>query len=103
MKLVVVGFVALATTLVFGEAASAKCTDDLAVALARAQVAVACPCGAFANHGQYVRCAREVANDFADLDLLPKTCKASVVSCAARSTHGARSPIPRAWSSSDAG
>lgn len=88
MKLLFVGIVAFAAAVGVGAPASAKCTDDVAVALARTQVAATCPCAAFANHGQYVKCARGVANALADANLLPNNCKGSVISCAARSTCG---------------
>lgn len=88
MKLVLVGCAAIALAIGVAGEARAKCTDDAAVALARAQVAAICPCDGFANHGQYVKCARGVANMLADLGTLPNNCKGSVVSCAARSTCG---------------
>jgi hypothetical protein len=88
MRLVLAGFAAIAMAIGVAGEARARCTDDAAVALARAEVAIACPCGGFANHGQYVKCAAGVAKLLADAGTLPKSCKGSVVSCAARSTCG---------------
>jgi hypothetical protein len=88
MKYLVGVVVASAVVLAGAAGASARCTDDAAVAAARAAVAAQCPCDGFPNHGQYVRCARGVANDLADAGLLPRNCKGAVVSCAARSTCG---------------
>src|SRR4051794_5753770 len=88
MKFVAVGIVALAMTVGMGQPASAKCNDDAAVAAARAQVAASCPCNGFANHGQFVKCSRDVANMLADNNQLPNNCKANVTQCAARSSCG---------------
>jgi hypothetical protein len=81
---------AIALVVALPGGALAKCGDDpgdaAQVAATRAVIAADCPCGGFTNHGQYVKCARGVANDRADANLLPKSCKGSVVSCAAHST-----------------
>jgi hypothetical protein len=72
----------------------AKCGDnpgdDQAVADARAQAEIDCPCASFTNHGQYVKCVGGVAKARSETDppLLPKNCKGKVRSCAARSTCG---------------
>lgn len=83
---------ALALVVAVASGAHAKCGDDPAdatkIAAARAQIAADCACDGFPNHGQYVKCARGVANDRAAADLLPNSCKGAVVSCAARSTCG---------------
>jgi hypothetical protein len=65
----------------------AACTDDAAVAAARAQVAIDCPCDA-TTHGEYVNCAVGVAKQRAHDRLLPPNCKSRVKICAARSTCG---------------
>ncbi|MEW6273375.1 MAG: hypothetical protein AB1689_29195, partial [Thermodesulfobacteriota bacterium] len=58
------------------------------VAQARAAVAALCDCATAASHGDYVQCARNVATLRVANGLLPKSCKASVIRCAARSTCG---------------
>lgn len=92
MKTITVLLSAAALTLALSAPAQARCGDDpgdaAAVAATRAQVTATCPCDGFPNHGQYVKCARGVANDLADANALPKSCKGAVVSCAARSTCG---------------
>lgn len=88
MKSLLVGCVAVALAIGVAGEARARCTDDAAVGAARAQVAAVCPCDGFANHGQYVKCARGVANMMAGAGTLPNSCKGSVISCAAKSTCG---------------
>lgn len=88
MRSLFAGCVAVVIAIGVAGEARAKCTDDAAVALARAEVAALCPCDGFANHGQYVKCARGVANALAGTGALPNNCKGSVVSCAAKSTCG---------------
>jgi hypothetical protein len=88
MKSLFAGCIAIVLAIGVAGEAGAKCTDDAAVAAARAQVAATCPCNGFANHGQYVRCARGVARTMVDLNTLPRMCTGNVVSCAARSTCG---------------
>lgn len=88
MRSLFVGCVAVVLALGVAGEAGAKCSDDAAVALARMQVAALCPCDGFANHGQYVKCARGVANTLAGSGTLPNSCKGSVISCAAKSTCG---------------
>jgi hypothetical protein len=74
--------------------AFAKCGDDpgdeAAVAAARAQAEIDCPCATATNHGQYVKCVAQVAKERskADPSLLPKNCKGVVKKCAAKSTCG---------------
>jgi hypothetical protein len=68
--------------------ASAKCTDDAAVAAARAAAEAECGCATASNHGQYVSCVAGVAKALADSGDLPRECKGEVVRCAARSTCG---------------
>ena len=88
MRLVLVGFTAIAMAIGVAGEARAKCEDAAAVAFARGEVATTCQCDGFANHGQYVKCAAGVAKLLADAGTLPKNCKGSVVMCAARSTCG---------------
>jgi hypothetical protein len=92
MKTLTLTLSAVALTLALYAPAQAKCGDDpadaAAVAATRAQIAAECPCDGFPNHGQYVKCARGVVNANATAGTLPKSCKGSVVSCAARSTCG---------------
>jgi hypothetical protein len=92
MKTLASGLLALSLVFVVAERAYAGCGDnpgdDAAVAAARAQVDVDCPCGDFPNHGQYVKCAAGVAKARADAMTLPKNCKGAVVKCAAKSTCG---------------
>lgn len=75
----------------------AKCgdgpTDNGTVVAARQDAASTCPCASFANHGQYVKCVRGVANARSHLDppdpnFLPRDCKSAVVRCAAQSACG---------------
>jgi hypothetical protein len=83
---------ALTLVVAVSATAHAKCGDDPAdaakVAAARAQIETDCSCDGFPNHGQYVKCARGVANARATSGELPRSCKGAVVSCAARSTCG---------------
>src|SRR5262245_25949914 len=69
---------------------AAKCdvtgADAAAVAEARRQVKLGCPCDSFTNHGQYVSCAAGAAKT-ALQDTNP-SCKGAVVKCAAKSTCG---------------
>src|SRR5262245_9611961 len=69
--------------------AAAGCGDqpgDLAaVAATRAAADAACPCGTAVNHGQYVSCVADFANNDPSL---PKQCKGAVKKCAAKSTCG---------------
>lgn len=88
MRSLFLGCVAVVLAIGVAGEAGAKCSDDAAVALARSQVAALCPCDGFANHGQYVKCARGVANTLAGSGALPNSCKGSVISCAAKSTCG---------------
>ena len=73
----------------------AKCGDDpgdaAKVLAAREAVAATCPCASFTNHGLYVKCAKGVAADQANLPApnnLPVQCKSSVTKCAAHSVCG---------------
>lgn len=88
MKLVVGLVVGVAVMLAGGVQAAAQCHDPAALAAARLEVEAQCPCDGFPNHGQYVRCAREVANELVGAGLLPNNCRGQVVSCASRSTCG---------------
>ena len=89
----------LSSLLVLGvaQAGFAKCGDNpgdtQAVADARAQAEIDCPCATFTSsstHGQYVKCVGQVAKERSETDppLLPKNCKGAVRTCAARSTCG---------------
>jgi len=86
------GAIALAIVVGGARAAEAACGDDpgdpAAVAAARAQADVDCPCGTASNHGQYVKCVGQVAKTRAEAGLLPKSCKGAVKKCAAKSTCG---------------
>jgi len=93
MRSIVSGLLALSFVFVVSDRALAKkCGDDpgdnAAVAAARGQVATDCPCDSFTNHGQFVKCAAQVANDRAGSNALPKSCKGAVVKCAAKTTCG---------------
>jgi hypothetical protein len=72
----------------FSTVAHAKCdpagADAADVAAARAAVAANCDCATAANHGSYVSCASAQAKSV----LVNKSCRGSVVKCAARSTCG---------------
>src|SRR6185503_8723864 len=71
-----------------GIAAAKACDDDAALAAARAAADEECGCATAATHGDFVRCAVEVAKRRASQGSLPKECQSEVVSCAARSTCG---------------
>ena len=82
-----------------GQLAVASCSDDdpdgSKVATARAAADEQCTadgrgCGNAPNHGAYVSCVAQVANQLAsgDTPSLPRTCKGPVKRCAARSTCG---------------
>src|SRR5262245_48602818 len=71
-----------------GDAHGKNCTDDAAVAAARAAADEQCDCDRAKNHGQYVKCVGEVAKTLAGSGALPEQCKGTVTSCAARSTCG---------------
>jgi len=92
MKLLLPGLLTASLLVLAPSGASAKCGDNVgdnaAVAAARGQVEADCPCPSFTKHGEYVKCAKTVANDRVDAMLLPKNCKGSVVKCAAKSTCG---------------
>ena len=66
MKGFAVSLVAVALLMGASDRALAKCGDNpgdaAAVAATRAQVDAQCPCGSAMKHGDYVRCARSVAN-----------------------------------------
>ena len=83
----VLGFaLVLAST---GVASATKCTDNAAVAAARATADAECGgCANASNHGHYVSCVAKKATDLADSGDLPKECKGQVVRCAAKSTCG---------------
>jgi hypothetical protein len=72
---------------------SAKCTDVDAVANARAVVAAACDCNGAKNHGQYVRCAKQVLKSAIAGGTLQRQCKGAVMKCEAHSTCGKKSNI----------
>jgi len=67
---------------------AAPCADPAAAAAVRAAADLRCPCAAAINHGQYVRCVAGVAKAAVASGTLPKTCKAAVVGCAAKSVCG---------------
>jgi hypothetical protein len=68
--------------------AQAKCTDDAAVLAARQAADAACNCATSDNHGDYVSCVADVAQQRVDNNQLPANCKGAVTSCAAKSTCG---------------
>jgi len=74
--------------------AYAKCGDnpgdEQAVIDARNDVASMCNCATSTNHGQFVKCAKGVANtrSSGSSPMLPKQCKGAVVKCAAHSACG---------------
>jgi hypothetical protein len=72
---------------------SAKCTDVDAVANARAVVAAACDCSGAKNHGQYVKCAKQVLKSAIAGGTLQRQCKGAVMKCEAHSTCGKKSNI----------
>src|SRR5262245_12438090 len=81
---------ALCAAMIAGSAsmAGAKCADAGAVADARAAAEEACDCATATNHGEYVSCVADVAQDRVEAELLPANCKGEVTRCAARSTCG---------------
>jgi len=82
----------LSLVLLFPFSVFAACGDDpgdaVKVAAARAQVEQDCHCATAANHGDFVRCAADVARQRARDRTLPPACKGRVKKCAARSTCG---------------
>src|SRR2546425_6213653 len=76
----------------FPAPAGARCGDapgDLAaVCTARAVAEMQCPCATAQTHGEHVRCVAQVANAEVAAGRLPRSCKRSVVRCAALSTCG---------------
>ena len=86
--------VAFSALFLVASQAQAKCGDNVgdeaAVAAARAAANAACDCDSFTNHGQYVKCVKDIAiaRTKTDPPLLPKNCKGSVIKCAAKSTCG---------------
>ena len=83
------GAMALAIVVAVPAIAGAKtCEDDAAVAAARAAADAACGCETSSSHGQYVRCANEVAKQRVATGALPRECQSEVTQCAARSTCG---------------
>ena len=89
MRSFVYGMLAFTLVVSMPTGASAKkCTDDAAVAAARAAASTECDCAGSSNHGQYVKCVGEVAKARVESDDLPGECKGDVVRCAAKSTCG---------------
>jgi len=89
MRLIVHSALALGLVLGSTGTASARaCTDDAAVAAARAAAETQCSCDSARNHGQYVSCVAQVANELAASGDLPNQCTGDVVHCAANSTCG---------------
>src|SRR2546425_11081015 len=101
MRSMTAAILGVSLLLVSAPVAFANCaTDDpdgSKTLAARQQVATDCPCDhgspPTVNHGQYVKCAANVAStrsglDPADPNFLPKTCKGAVTKCAAHSTCG---------------
>lgn len=89
MRSFATGMVALAMIVIAPTAAPAKkCTDDAAVAAARAAASSECDCATATNHGRYVSCVAQVATELVDSGDLPGECKGEVVRCAAKSTCG---------------
>jgi hypothetical protein len=88
LRLLAVGTMVLGLLALPGGAWGKKCNDDAAVAAARAAADAECGCATAENHGQYVSCVADVADDRVGDGLLPQECKGAVTSCAARSTCG---------------
>jgi hypothetical protein len=58
--------------------------DDADIAAARAAVTATCDCSGASTHGDYVKCAVQIAND----TLVNRSCSRHVKTCASRSTCG---------------
>src|SRR5919197_6382833 len=68
--------------------------DDAAqVALVRAMVDAECDCAGATNHGKYVRCASQVAEQAVAAGELRPECEEAVVSCASQSTCGVSNAV----------
>jgi len=76
------------TLLISIGSAQAACTDPAAVASTRAAAELQCPCASAGSHKAYVKCVAQAAKTAARSRSLPKQCRASVVSCAHKSTCG---------------
>ncbi len=67
----------------------AKCGDNAgdeqAVINTRKDIETMCHCATSTNHGQFVKCAKGIANGDQQL---PKNCKGAVIKCAAHSACG---------------
>jgi hypothetical protein len=68
----------------------AACHDGEAVAIARAAIAAGCDCAVARKPGAYLRCARAVVAERIGSGLLPRTCHAAALRCAARAHCGGR-------------
>jgi len=90
------GMIVTAALLVLPQVASAArptpCPDLLpggaCPADVGAAVATCCDCGAFPNHGQYVRCVAHATNALRKAGCLDQSARTSLKRCAARSTCG---------------
>lgn len=88
---IVLGLVAVATTLVLAgaTASGAACTDDAAVTAARAAIQSTCGCPTAAGtRSAYLACARDVVKQRIAAGTLPGTCRATVTKCVSKSTCG---------------
>jgi hypothetical protein len=71
-----------------GAAAARSCDDAAALDAARAAADAQCGCTTSDTHGEYVRCANEVAKQRVATGALPRECQSEVTDCAARSICG---------------
>ncbi len=97
MKIPIRVSLALVLLLAGARVASANCaTDDpdgSMTAAARASAEQSCTtagsgCSNAANHGAYVSCIANAANELVSMGMLPKSCKGQVKKCAAKSVCG---------------
>ncbi len=76
------------TTVPGGTGGAPGCADAQAAATVRAAIAAQCPCATATAHHAYVKCAARVVAQAIKAKTLPRACKASLTTCAARSTCG---------------
>jgi hypothetical protein len=97
MRFMVPGLIACALVLAASQPASPACGDSpgdaQAVAETRAAAEVRCDGAGAADHGQYVRCVAQVANQAARAGQLPRSCRGAVARCAAHSTCGRQGAV----------
>lgn len=86
-------FVLLLLALRAPSASAASCTDAIAVAAARADVAASCDCASAVDHASYLRCVRDVIRARMDDGLLTAACGSEVRRCARHSTCGNPSAV----------